>query len=240
MIDAGPGCAGTAGPTMVDVGGYCIDSTEVTNTHYAAFLTATSNDTSGQIAACAANADYTPAVADWATNEPTNKPGHPVGWVDWCDAYAYCAWAGKRLCGRIGGGAASYSEYATANVSQWHGACTAGGTQTYPYGNAFQLTSCNTRGSDGSGSSDGTTGTVLGRLPVGAKTSCQGGTAGVFDMSGNVLEWADECNGPNFTSRCHTRGGNSYASDQNARCDWSSDGQRSYTYEHLGFRCCSN
>jgi hypothetical protein len=28
----------------------------------------------------------------------------PITNVDWCDAYAYCAGIGKRLCGKIGGG----------------------------------------------------------------------------------------------------------------------------------------
>ena len=57
VMDAGDagkegGCPGTSGPVMVDVGGYCIDSTEVTRAQYDQFLQS-SPSTGGQPAECA-------------------------------------------------------------------------------------------------------------------------------------------------------------------------------------------
>ena len=46
---------------------------------------------------------------------------HPIVWVDWCDAYAYCKGVGKRLCGAIGGGPVDFhTGYADTNQSQWY------------------------------------------------------------------------------------------------------------------------
>jgi hypothetical protein len=102
---------------MVEVtsasGRYCIDSTEVTNAHYAAFLAMSPTPSSG-----------------WPA--PVDQGRHPVTFVDWCDAFAFCRWAGKRLCGKIGDGANAPADLANAAKSQWFNACTAGGTKAYP------------------------------------------------------------------------------------------------------------
>jgi hypothetical protein len=67
------GCpAGLSGPRLVAVGGFCIDSTEVTNAHYAQFLAAKGSDTSGQNAVCSLNQTYEPS-AYWPA--PTNEGG---------------------------------------------------------------------------------------------------------------------------------------------------------------------
>ena len=59
---------------------------------------ATGPSTAGQPSFCAWNTDFTPSAA-WPP-APT-QANHPVVWVDWCDAFAYCAGAGKRLCGPL-------------------------------------------------------------------------------------------------------------------------------------------
>jgi len=46
------------GPKMIDVGGYSVDSTEVTVANYKAFLKAKAGDTSGQPAVCSWNKSY--------------------------------------------------------------------------------------------------------------------------------------------------------------------------------------
>ena len=132
------GCPGSAGPTMVNVGSFCIDSTEVTNAQYAQFLSAsvTPQSVTGNPSQCAFNASYVPS-SDWPA---TGKDDVPVVYVDWCDALAFCSWAGKRLCGRIGGGANDYNEHDVAFVSQWYHACSANGTLVYPYGNTYSAT----------------------------------------------------------------------------------------------------
>src|SRR6185437_5545544 len=111
--------------------------------------------------------------------DPPTKGSDPVVCVDWCDAQAYCAWAGKRLCGAIGGGPAT--TYGDPNESQWYNACSNGGTTSFPYGNDYVAGDCN----------GGATVAAVGTTP-----GCQGLTSpyfGIFDMSGNVKEWEDHC-----------------------------------------------
>jgi hypothetical protein len=87
------------GMVIVDAGGlsFCIDSTEVTNAEYDTFLSATDGGSveagifdGGLADGCDSNLTFARITADPAT--------FPVDQVDWCDAYAFCKWAGKRLC----------------------------------------------------------------------------------------------------------------------------------------------
>lgn len=217
---------------MVPVpGGYCIDATEVTNAQYATFLAA-NFPTSGQDGWCAWNTTYTPSTA-WPA---TGKDANPVVYVDWCDAYAYCKWAGKHLCGKIGGGANDYGDYAFATKSEWYNACSGGGAQAYPYGNTYDAAKCN-------GCKSSTNCTTTTAIPAGTALGCEGGYPGLFDMSGNVNEWENSCDGQTGANdNCLMRGGafnnnNAYGYLKCAVAGWYSS--RSATYATHGFRCCS-
>jgi formylglycine-generating enzyme len=236
------GCPALAGSLLVPVDGFCIDRTEVTNAQYEQFLVAKDGDTSGQVAVCAANTSYVPTSYWPAPNEESEMP---VVYVDWCDAAAYCAWTGKRLCGRIGGGTNAAANFTDATKSQWYDVCSNGGGNTYPYGDTFSPETCNgfdnPSGCNGSGSSGGT----CTFRAVGSLTDCQGGGnyAGVYDLSGNVLEWEDSCtNNPDGGDDiCRMRGGSIYARvDYEMACDTDSSDSRLYTAPGLGFRCCYN
>jgi formylglycine-generating enzyme required for sulfatase activity len=226
---APPGtCAGSAGPTPVNVGPFCIDSAEVTNDDYAAFLLAKGGDTSGQPPQCAGNI-YIPCngvtCAEWP---PASTDGAlPVGGADWCDALAYCAWAGKRLCGKIGGGSVGTTGWNDPSVDEWMYACTGGIGLAFPYGNTFAADACN-------GLDHG----VNARVAVDSMPGCSGGFPGVHDMSGNVFEWEDACN----ATRCYGRGG-SYRSTM-ASGDLQCTGQTFVLfgnyYAEDGLRCCSD
>jgi formylglycine-generating enzyme required for sulfatase activity len=228
------GCpAGLPGPAFVQVAApagsavthYCIDATEVTNAQYAQFLAA-GYPVSAQDPWCAWNTSYTPP-SGWPA---VGKDNYPVVYVWWCDAFAYCKWAGKHLCGRIGGGQNGYSAYADASASEWFNACSASGTRAYPYGNTFATTACNgiPRG--------------LGNLvAAGSEPACVGGFPGLFDMSGNVDEWDDSCNGQTgVNDACRVRGGSIDSDANGLRCDDSNNVNRDAAANWLGFRCCGS
>ena len=66
----------------------------------------------------------------------------PVTCIDWCDAHAYCAWAGKRLCGSIGGGPNIPSSVSIAGADQWYRACSHAGDHKFPYGDTYASGTC--------------------------------------------------------------------------------------------------
>jgi hypothetical protein len=220
-------CPTGNGAAMVEVLGVCIDSTEVTNAHYAAFLAAgvPPQSTSGSPAACSWNTTYTPS-SGWPA---VGKDDYPVVYVDWCDAYAYCQWAGKRLCGRVGGGANAYDDYDQPGLSQWLRACSAGGQNIYPYGNSYVANACN--GIDyGAGAS----------IPVKQASGCQG-PPGIFDLSGNVWEWEDSCQASTgSTDQCRLRGGSFWYGGATAlACASGNVNDRGAKNDIYGFRCCA-
>src|SRR5262249_20761411 len=133
------------------------------------------------------------------------------------------------LCGAIDGGALGPTDFADASKSAWFNACSAGGTQSYPYGNVYDPLACN-------GNDYG----LHEALPVGSLSGCVGGYPGIFDLSGNVREWVDACNlsggGDASLDSCLTAGGNYNAN--NVACSFSFASKRYEAYWDIGFRCC--
>jgi formylglycine-generating enzyme len=227
------------GPTALCVatsvavtGGYAIDATEVSSSQYAAWIA--TNPTAPP---------PTPSdVCAWKTSYNTTMDlgSRPAVNVDWCDAVAYCSAVGKRLCGRIGGGANGWDDYADATKSQWYNACSSGGADTYPYADSYQPQTCNGYDNLVTGCGTGTCATEV----VGTLTGCASpvtGYEGVYDLSGNVWEWEDSCNGvAGGSDSCRIRGGSYfYDSSMSLRCNDSDEYGRNSLTEHIGFRCCA-
>ena len=219
-----PACPGLSGATSVLLdAGFCVDRTEVTNSAYAAFLAA-SPDAAAQAGQCAANASFVP-TAKWPP--AVGEENLPVAYTDWCDAFAYCAWAGERLCGKIGGGGLPATSYLDAAQSQWFRACSHNddGAHAYPYGSSYNLGACNDL--------------RVARSAVGTYPGCAGGYAGLFDMSGNMWEWEDSCAGDSgLGDYCHIRGGS--WQDIATPCAYNNGVTRGTQTSYVGFRCCAD
>jgi formylglycine-generating enzyme required for sulfatase activity len=162
---------------------------------------------------------------------------HPQVCVDWCDASAYCVGVGKRLCGRIGGGSLSFDTTDYDSFSQWLIACQAGNRlNDYPYGENYNPHFCNGYDYWGSNSKFAT-------VPVGSLPNCQAPSGspyrGVFDLSGNVKEWEDHCDGLGQEANCRIRGGSSTNIRWDMTCPFGGNLSRNAPSFDTGFRCCS-
>jgi formylglycine-generating enzyme required for sulfatase activity len=228
-------CPSGKGPAqlLIDsaLGAYCIDSTEVTRAQYDVFLRASPANTHPR---CGWNTTFVPS-RDWPYGGTTKD--HPVVGVDWCDAYAYCAWAGKQLCGAIAGGRVAQGAVADPKQSAFVHACSRAGTLAFPYGPTFDGGACN-------GAAYGAGGTI----PVATAATCEGGYPGLFDLVGNASEWADACDdvepeggaatGADDDCRSFNSGYNE-PEETDLRCRSIRAQGRSYTGAMSGFRCCA-
>jgi formylglycine-generating enzyme required for sulfatase activity len=225
------------GPAMVEVASphgvkYCIDTTEVTQKQYEQFLQSVDTKPGTEHEDCKANTSYAPFISDQFSGgacvvpygeadkyyAPAKTPDRPVVCIDWCDAVAFCQWAGKRLCGKIGGGKVPQGLHADATVDEWYNACSNGGTTIYAYGNSFQESAC-----PGPGLS----------ADVASNQQCRGAAppfSDIYDMSGSVTEWRDNCD----SNKCNVGPYGGFASD----CAIEGLSPKVGTEAFIGFRCC--
>jgi len=214
-------CAGQAGPEMIRVGSYCIDRTEVTRKQYGYFVLA------GVDPKTVANCEWKTSFS--SPDAVAEELNFPVGDVDWCDAKAYCEWAGKRLCGKIGGGALPDKTNYTVDpdLDEWYRVCSRAGSLKYVYGASYDANICNSAADLMS--------------EVGAYRGCTT-PEGIVDLLGNVWEWENACNEDAGSTAdkavCAHRGGSSFFRD--ISCTDRMDQLRTFTAHDLGFRCCSD
>lgn len=246
VVEGGSPCPGKSLPPAIRVGSgdntFCIDTTEVSVGQYGQFLEA------GVLAAtqppvCAWNKTFepfrTPAEIDAGTTPASDLP---VVQIDWCDALAYCTWAGKYLCGRVerGSKVGPVTEEGLSDYQshQWMLACSAEARLRYPYGGVFDPNRCNVKDMDAGG-----------LRPVGSLPGCIGGFQGLHDMVGNAWEFfdgpckvdaGDAGEGPE-SDRCMLKGA-SYLDlgDQNDCHLNSSALRRDFHGVNVGFRCCAD
>jgi formylglycine-generating enzyme required for sulfatase activity len=159
--DEGPGGGNSRPMHTVYLDTFYIDKTEVTNAQYRKCV---------ETGACSQ-----PHNAGWY-NDP-NRAEHPVVWVDWYQADAYCRWAGKRL----------------PTSAEWEKAARGTDGLRYPWGDTFDRNGLNFTDDirnwrpelgDAITEGDGYVDTApVGSFPTGASPY------GALDMAGNVYEW---------------------------------------------------
>ena len=131
---------------------YYIAKIPVTNAQYAAFLEATGHD----------------QPRHWeGVRLPRGKEDHPVIWVTWHDAMAYCNWLAEK----------TGKPYRLPSEAEWEKAARGTDGRIFPWGNQWDRKRCNTLESR----IDDTT--PVGAYPEGASPY------GLLDMVGNVWEW---------------------------------------------------
>lgn len=148
--------------------------------------------------------------------------------MTWCHATAYCKWAGKRLCGKIG----DRSEVVVPSDgrSEWVFAGQNGALATrYPYGSTYDAAKCHTGGG--------------GLQPVKSFPQCRGTAEPfdkIYDMTGNAAELDGyvlfAMSGDPMSVRTL---GRAYG-DGDFPCASPAEYAFGTTFPQVGFRCCAD
>jgi formylglycine-generating enzyme required for sulfatase activity len=244
--------------------GFCIDRAEVSHQSYRAFWRAVDEgnfDPAPVLAErpeCSFKASgagaFVPAFgdlleADW---DNTAHPLLPIVSVDWCDAYAYCAYAGKRLCGGVNGSTIAYKQEQPRN--EWYLACSNGDQRSFCYaddGDNVPAGCVSGAGNEASCpaydpnacASEGDCNGWRGLWEESEASTCGAANPALVNLSGNVAEWVDACEevaATPGTYRCEARGGSCPLGTYTS-CHWrGDDGPRlvETRANYTGFRCC--
>jgi formylglycine-generating enzyme required for sulfatase activity len=182
-------------------------------------------------ARCGAPADRRRFCVD--RHEWPNRLGElPRVYVDWYEAKALCAGAGKRLCRR----------------SEWILACEGPKRLPYPWGFVRAPSPCNIDRAAiefdvAAMIAEGTREEELARLwqadPIGSHPACVS-AFGAHDLSGNVDEWTDNLADDPGTPHPSTLNGGYWGPVRNTcRLTTTSHGP-SFRFYQVGFRCCAD
>ncbi len=169
------------------------------------------------------NAQYRKCVEAGACDAPSGTISyHPVVYVSWNDADAYCEWAGKRL----------------PIEAEWEKACRGMDGRTYPWGEGIDCDHAQ-YGECGGGT-----------VPVESKSKGVS-PYGALDMAGNVWEWVADWydsgyysqspgsnpSGPDSGEYRVHRGGSWGDNRESARCAYRAGLDPGLRGDRLGFRC---
>lgn len=232
-----PVCA----PDLVELAtGYCMHRREVQRIEYHEFYV--ERESWPSISGCENNQSLVPGC-DWPgfaeafEARPSGDYDYwsisrPATCVDWCDAAAYCAHLDQHLCAGPFGQAVPFEEFADPSKSLWSTACTQGGVSKYPYGDAEAPGRCIDATTNGASRPEGTDRT----------SECNGSISNyacIYDLSGNVAEWEDSCDGPGESANCRVRGGSYLDEGDATSCSASASRSRMDNMDpSVGFRCC--
>lgn len=147
-----------------------------------------------------------------ASKGPSNVAQSKAGESPWVnltstEAKNACVASGKRLC----------------TLAEWRAACSGPAAYAYPYGNVFDSTACN-------GGEQGGVVALTGQF-----AGCEGSVPGLFDMSGNVIEWTNGCDG---SGNCDEAGGSFQNVNTDLRCNLKYTQNATFADAGTGFRCC--
>lgn len=237
-----PSRHGSAMAQIMRPDGSCvwIDRLEVTVADYLEFLG--SDDQPVQETACAwnsgqrgttqpanSNPGFEPATECVETSseltaalDDSGTRDLPMTCVDWCDALAFCVWAGKDLCRDDG------DRQTSGDASDWFQACSEGDEHNYGCGAQCSASACN------GASAKNARLELVGSLP-GCVTSGK-----IADLSGNAAEWTHWCSPNSETGSCLVRGGSFASSDSGVECASATRAPRTSSQATIGFRCCAS
>jgi len=150
----------------VSVDSFYLSKYEITNRQFKRFVDANPEWQKGKPTVERANPNY---LKHWPGGAyPAGQADHPVAWVSWFAAKAYCKWAGGRL----------------PTEAEWEYACRAGSTGKFCFGDDRSRLKEYAWSEENSGGS---------AHPVGQKKA---NSWGLHDMHGNLWEWTSTIHRP--------------------------------------------